>query len=275
MTRLFGQSYQLQVDSILITGLDVAFNVERTLRRRPNRADIKVRNLTQDHRRQLEGLPRNSVFARLEAGYSDERGRGLIFEGELHDAASKPDGNDWVTTVKSRDGHGAHSRRVSSSHTPGTSLRSVFATLANAMGVGEGNLDEVLGTASMGGVATFDGGISLSGPAAEQLDRLCDSAGLEWSIQDGALQLLRRGRALLREAILLSLSTGLLGSPSLNNDGKLEIKTMMIPALVPGCLVRVESLDRSGTYRVEKATYKGDTTSDEWGIESICAEVAA
>lgn len=275
MTRLFGKSYQLQVDTILITGLDVAFSVERTLRRRPNRAEIKVRNLTQDHRRQLEGLPRNRVFTRLEAGYDDERGRGLIFQGELHDAPSKADGNDWVTTVKSRDGHGAHGRRVSSSHTPGTSLRSTFSTLAGAMGVGEGNLDEVLDGASMGGVSAFDGGVSLSGAAGDELDRLCDSADLEWSIQDGALQLLRRGGALLREAILLSSSTGMFGSPSLNNDGKLEIRTALIPQLVPGCLIRVESLDRSGTYRVEKATYKGDTASDEWGIEALCAEVSS
>lgn len=274
MTRLFGRSYELQVDELRTSGLDVAFDVERTLRRRPNRAEIKVWNLTADHRRQLERLERGHVFVRLEAGYEDDRGRGLIFEGELSEARSKRAGADIVTTVKSRDGHAAHGARVSSSHTPGTSLRSVFSTLANAMGVGEGNLDEILSTATMGGITAFDGGVTLSGGAGDELDRLCDSADLEWSIQDGALQVLPRGRALAREAVLLSPDTGLLGSPSVDDHGKLELSTLLIPQIVPGCLVRVESDEHEGTYRVEKAHYKGDTKSDQWGIELLCAGVS-
>ena len=275
MTRLFKRSYELQVDTLRTSSLDIAFDVERTLRRRPNRAEVKVWNLTQDHRRQLERLERGHVFVRLEAGYEDEQGRGLIFQGELSEARSERSGADIVTTIKSRDGHAAHGARVSSSHTPGTSLGSVFSTLAGAMGVGEGNIDEVLPSASMSGVSEFDGGATLSGSAGDELDRLCDSAGLEWSIQDGALQLLTRGGALTREAVRLASSTGLLGTPSIDEHGKLKIRTLLIPQIVPGCLVRVESEEHEGTYRVEKAAYKGETASDVWGIEALCAEVAA
>ena len=49
--------------------------------------------------------------------------------------------------------------------------------------------------------------------AAEQLTELCRSAGLEWSVQSGVLQLLPRGRALQRSAVVLSSDTGLVGSP--------------------------------------------------------------
>lgn len=273
MTRLFRRDYVLQVDTLEIRDLNVAFAIERTLRRRPGRAEIKVWNLSSSHRAQLEALSPGHIFVEFRAGFVGETS--LLFRGELHEARSERSGNDIVTTVRSRDGGGAHGARVSRSHAPGASLETVIDGVVDAMGIGEGNLRDVLSSATMGGVGVFAGGATTSGSAADELDRLTGSAGLEWSIQEGVLQVLPRGRALQRTAIRLAPETGMLDSPTREKDGKIKIKTLLIPDLVPGRLVEVESDFVRGTFRVEAAAYRGEYAGSDWGIEVTCGPTQA
>lgn len=94
---------------------------------------------------------------------------------------------------------------------------------------------------------------------------LCRSAGLEWSIQDGCLQLLNIGEALsTNEAIQLDSSTGLIGSPSVDSQGVLEFTTLLIPGIAPGVLVDMDSLFVKGGYRIEKVRYQGETVGQDW-----------
>lgn len=266
--RLFRRVYELQVDNLRITGLDVAFSVERTLQRRPGRCEVKVWNLSADHRRQLEALPRGEVYVRLSAGYED--GTSVLFDGRLHRAVSERQGPDIVTTVRSRDGQAAHQARTSRSFAAGTPIGTVVEGLVDDMGVGLGNLPELLPTLTLDGVGVFDGGATTSGSASDELDDILSGAGYEWSVQDGAIQALRRGSALGRTAVRLAPETGLVGSPSVADDGKLSVQALLIPDLVPGRLVRVEAADRQGTYRIEKAVYKGESAGAEWGCELTC-----
>jgi hypothetical protein len=268
VTRLFMRDFSLQVDTLEIRELNVAFAIERTLRRRPGRAEIKIWNLSATHRHQLEQLTPGHVFVEFRAGYVEQTS--LLFRGELHEARSERSGADIVTTVRSRDGGGAHSARVSRSHRPGASFGAVVRGVISAMGIGEGNLGDFLPTATMGGVGVFANGATTSGSAADELDRLMSSADLEWSVQEGALQVLQRGRALQRTAIRLATETGMLESPSREKDGKIKVRTLLIPDLVPGRLVQIESADIVGTYRVEQAAYRGEFDGGDWGIEITC-----
>lgn len=273
MTRLFRRTYRLQVDTIAIRDLNVAFAIERTLRNRPGRAEVKVWNLSADHRRQLERLRPGHVFVEFHAGYED--GASMLFRGELHRAHSERSGPDIVTTVQSRDGGAAHEARVSRSHRRGVSLGAVVRDLVASMGIGEGNLGDFLPSATLDGVGTFHAGTTIAGSAPEELTRLLRSANLEWSVQDGALQVVPRGRALTRPAIRLAPDTGLLGSPARDKDGKLRARTLLIADLTPGRLVQVESEDTLGTFRVEHANYKGELDGPDWGIEITCGDPAA
>lgn len=266
-TRLFRRTYSLQVDSILLSGLQIAFSVERTLRRRPGACEIKITNLSEEHRRQLERL-RSGIFVDLSAGYDLTHTR--VFRGELHQVHTDRQLPSIITVIQSRDGHRAHSARTSRSHRAGTTLASVVRGLVEDMGVDEGNLADVL--PDLGGV--FARGVSVFGSATDQLDRMTTTAGLEWSIQDGALQVLPRGRALQRTAVRLTKDSGLVGSPARGageDAGKITVRTLMIADLVPGRLVQIESADVSGFFRIEKAVCKGDLFGDQWGYELTCA----
>ena len=113
-------------------------------------------------------------------------------------------------------------------------------------------------------------GAAVAGKTVNVLNKLTRSAGLEWSIQDGTLQILGAGKSLAGTAILLKEGTGLVGSPSIDHTGKnagqVLVKTLMIPDLFPGRKLRIEALDLKGDYRVEKAKYSGATRGNEWYI---------
>lgn len=271
--RLFRRQYRLQVDTLEIRELNVAFSIERTLRRTPGRCEIKAWNLSADHRRQLEALRPGHVFVEFHAGYED--GTTRLFRGELHRASTERSGPDIITTIRSRDGGGAHEARVSRSHAAGVSLSSVVRDLVGSMGIGEGNLGDHLETAALRGVATFHGGVVMRGSAPDELTRLLRPAGLEWSVQDGALQVLPRGRALTRAAIRLAPETGLLGSPTRDRDGKLTAIALLVPELTPGRLVQIDSDDTTGTFRVVKGVYKGELDGPDWSVEITCDDPSA
>lgn len=266
--RLWKRAYRLQVADLEIRGLEIAFNAERTLQRRPGRAEVKIWNLSRERRRALEALE-GGIRVELHAGYEDETP--LIFLGELHRAESLTEGADVITTIRSRDGGRAHGARVSRSHAAGASWTSAVRTVLEAMGVGDGNLDS-FSAATMGGLSSFAAGVTLSGDAGENLDRLMRSADLEWSVQDGALQILHRGGGLSRPAVRLAPGTGLEGSPTRGDRGRLTVRSRMIGGLVPGALVRLESDEHDATLRIERATYKGQLSGKDWGVELTCTE---
>lgn len=267
--RLFKRAYRLQVDDIEIRGLEIAFSVERTLQRRPGRAEVKIWNLSRDRRRALEALER-AIRVELYAGYDDETP--LVFAGELHRAESTDEGATVVTTIRSRDGGRAHGARVSRSHAAGASWSGAVRSVLDAMGIGEGNLGSFVTATMSGGLSTFAGGVTLTGDAGEGLDRLMRSADLEWSVQGGALQILQRGGGLTRPAVRLAPGTGLVGSPTRGDRGRVIVNAKMIAGLVPGALVQLQSADHDSTLRIERAVYKGQLSGKDWGVELTCAE---
>lgn len=275
MTRLFDRRYRLQLDTIQVEELNVAFSVVRTLRRRPGRSEVKVWNLSETHRRQVEELRPGQVYVELHAGYAD--GITRIFRGRLHRAQSVRQGANWVTSVTSRDGRGASSARTSRSFRAGTSIATVARGVVADMGVDEGNVGDDDALSFEGSAGVFAGGATVVGNAAEQLDGILASTGREWSIQDEAVQVLRRGHALTRPAVRLAAETGLRDDPGPTRDerGRLHCRVDLIPDITPGALVSVESALHRGTFRVEQVTYKGELDGADWHIDLVCAEPGA
>lgn len=270
MPTLFKRDWQLRLDNLIIKGLDIAFDVEKTIRRTPNTCSLQVWNLNAEHRRHLEQLSvrkkrgPGKIRVEIEAGYVDART--LIFRGDLRRAATKRDGSDLVTTIEGDDGGQAIKwSRVNESFPPGTRVVDVLLSLTQAMGIGQGNLMEVAPL-----VTTFTNGTVVSGNAANELGEILASVGLTYSVQNGVLQVLRRGQGLQATAIRLSSSTGLVGTPEANADGTITVTSLLIPDLYPGRLVVLDSPSLSGGFHVTKCKYTGDTFADAWYIEMEC-----
>lgn len=266
--RLFGRRCDILVHDLRVTGLRVSFAIKRTLRSLPNAAEVKVYNLSRDSRARIESVAdEGSVRVQILAGYGDEVFN--IFTGDLKDAQSTRDGADVITAVSGVDGGHAHrTSRVSRSFSPGAAVSTVLGFLADSIGVDIGNAVEAFAGSALGDSGrTFPSGTTVNGSAAEELDALCRSAGLEYSIQDNRLQVLTIGRAVPGQAVRLSPETGLVGSPTEGNRGVVSGQCKIIPDVQPGRLIQLDAEFIQGVYRLDSCEYVGDTHGSDWDIK--------
>jgi len=262
MAVLFGRAWRVQVGTLALGQLDVEFKVKRTLRARAGTCELIVYNLSEAHRAELRGLRR--ALVQIEAGYTDALA--MLFRGDSRKVTVVREGTDWTCTVTGGDGeHALQTARVSRSFSAGARVEEVVGACADALGIGRGNLPEALQGAELGRVgATFAEGTVVHGSAAAELARVLASAGFEWSIQDGVLQLLPVGRALQRTAVVLSPDTGLVGSPEVGKSRTVKAVGLIQPDLMPGRLVDLRSAVVTGLYRVEEVEFTGNTRGEEW-----------
>ncbi len=284
----FGKAWRVTIDTMEVAahtasgyepdGHDISFKVEKTLKPLPNTCELTVFNLNEDQRAHLEqlapkrikGAPAKpsikGVPVKIEAGYADNLSQ--IWLGDLRTVNTKRENTDWTTILESGDGEKAHQNaRINVSFGPSTPMDTALRAMVRAMGVGEGNIGKVANDLSINGFGNiFSQGITLSGQASREITDFARSADLEWSIQDGAIQFLARGKALASRAILLSEDTGMRGSPTVDNSGIMTVKMAMIPDVRPGALLVLDAARLKGNYRIEKCTYVGSTFSNDWDI---------
>lgn len=269
-TVLFDRKLVVTIDTLRITDLDIEFSIEKELKKAPNNCELTIWNLNPDHRASLEQLRAKSKADKGTKGIpcSVEAGYGLslsqIFLGDLRTVETTRTGPDWQTKLTSGDGEkGAQFGRVQLSYGKGIANDVPLRALARAMGVGEGNLSKVVAQITH---AQFPAGVTISGPAYRQLNVLAAGMGLQVTIQDSALQFQNLGKALSGTALKLNASTGLIDSPTVDNEGVLTAKMLMIPGVRVGGLIVMDSLTVKGNYIIQKATYAGSNFSGDFGI---------
>lgn len=275
MSLLFDRTYKIQVDDLGVEKLRCGFTVKKSLKKSANTAEVAIYNLQESSRKKLEAS--SGVVAEIYAGY--EGNNSLIFRGELRDAFSRTESDgSWVTVLRGGDGDAAlRQARTNYAQRPGVSLSRVVKQMVDDLGVGIGNAARALLSGNLDGVGSaFGKGIAMSGKTADQLDKLLGSAGYEWSIQDGELQVLEAGKALQTKLTVLSPLTGLEGTPEVQDKGthkgKAQIRARILPDLGPGRLVSVESATVNGVWRIDETTYVGDTHGQDWNAELLCRE---
>jgi hypothetical protein len=272
VTLLFDRRATVTVDTIRFTALDFSFTIEKSLKPEPNTCELTILNLSEDHCAELELLaPKTGKRAtqgipcKIEAGYKDSVSQ--LWLGDLRTVETVIDGPDRVTRLSSGDGEKAwQNARLHVSYGPKTPIETAIRAIVRALGVGEGNIGKVVSKLKIAGSALFPTGAVVSGSAARELVDIARSADLEVSIQDGALQFLDRGKALAGQAIRLAPGTGMIGSPTVDNEGILTVESLIIPGLKPGALIVVEGKRVKGNFRAAKCTWSGDTAGEDWKI---------
>lgn len=261
---LFDRVAVLTIGQIRVERLRIAFNVTKTAKPEPNKASIKVYNLSEEHRGYLSELSASGVDTQLEAGY--RAGTSIIYRGSLQRVFTMRDKADLVTTLETADGvKQVQQSRVSVSVQKGATNKDVLAKVARAVGVSDGNLPDAL--AKLGGASVFLNGAVFFGSAADEMTRLCRSLDLTWSIQDGKLQVLARGAAVEGVAIRLSKDSGLINEPSIDPKGKLQGSMLIQPDVFPGRLVKLEGERVKGNFKLDQTVHQGDTRANTpWAV---------
>ena len=286
---LFDRVYRLlvgkkgQSQGLEISELRIQFDIEKTAKKNPNKSSIKIYNLVKSTREELE---KPDTRCLLYAGYKDGDGALLLFSGSVTFAWSKFELPDIVTELELGDG-AAEIRDTTISVGYGKNVKStqILNDVAKKMGV-------ALTLPSDAPERAWENGLSYYGSARTLLDKVTKGTGLEWSIQNGNLQVIKAGMVTTRQGIVLSSDSGLIGSPERERKAKegtaevkdskkkkqtvktaakhydgWSVKTLLLPQLNPGDRVKLESRDVNGVFRIQEIKHSGDSHGGDWQSE--------
>lgn len=245
--------------------LRVQFSVSRGISGSPNTFEIKLFNLSASHR---NALGRELEQVQLEAGYIPPEGGGnlgIIAKGRIRDFQHDREGPDIITTVSCGDGDLAYRRATISKTIPkGTSVPDVVEELYKELekqGIDKGEWkfpDDV---------KTFKRPYSMCGSCTRELDTLGRGNGFYWSIQNETMEVIP-GDGYLEGMILISPRTGMIGAPTITDNG-VKVKALLNPDARPNRQVKVESevlqMNAQGdTYRISQLDFDGDNQEGDF-----------
>lgn len=275
-----GRSFFEELETIteITDPQQIKFKVEKHLRRTPNQAEITITNLAEVSR---EDFVRGPAKVRLEAGY-DNTPR-LLFLGDLRFGSNEHVGTEWQTKLQLGDGARAYAEaRHNRSYAKGTPVTTIVGQLAAAFGVSAPDLSQL--TELQTRLST---GETVTGWAADELERILAQYGMEFSFQDGRLQIMRYDDVIPSVRRVLStpeFGGGIIGTPAIDppkirappkrghRSGKarelkvpkLKVRHTLYPEITPGEQIEVQSRSINGTFRVDAVTHEGDLWGSEW-----------
>lgn len=272
-TLIFGTTQIKNADAQGIAlpsgGLQIQFKTKATLKKEPNTLDLRVTNLARATRSKYTGV--NTIPVILSAGYPGNEG--VVFQGDSRTIDQVDNGHaEFYTHFQCGDGEKAYRfANFSAGYGANTKVTDVIRACAKSLSLNTGNLEDVLSAADFrGNLLQFDRGFTAQGRAAATFDKLMRSAGYTWSIQSGALLILKDGKASQSKVILLNKSTGLIGSPDHaapeKKGGKsiLKARSLLQPGLRCGYIVRVEADGINGEFVIQQVEHQGDSHGAQW-----------
>lgn len=286
----FDRVYRLLVGKPNQKGLEirqpmrVTFEVSKDAQEEPNDHKIRIYNLAADTRRALEEPGLRCV---LYAGYAEEGGPLLMASGSVVYAYTWYELPDVVTELAVKDGYTeVRDTAISIGLGPGAQASAIIRDVASQMGLPLVMADDVPDR-------RWQQGFSFYGAARTALHKVTQGTGLEWSIQNQQLQVVRRRGTTRRKAVVLAADTGLIGYPErtreaarekarvrdsqTNDDARLvsarqqldgwRVTSLLLPTINPGDLVKLESRTVQAFQRVEAVRHYGDSAGGDWQSE--------
>lgn len=264
-----------------LSGLHIKFVTHKGDIETPNSAEITVYNLSPETAARLRGEFKRVV---LSAGY--ETNNGIIFDGTIRQVRSLRSGADsWVEIIVADGDRAYNFATVNCTLAAGARPADQVAACATAMaakGAATGYVPDL-------GGQDLPRGKVMYGMARSYMRDAATTTDTTWSIQDGKMQMVPAAAYLPGEAVILTASTGLIGSPEQTNEG-IKVRCLLNPRiriggrikldnasiatakvdLAVGAISKAAKLDSDGYYRVLKVEHIGDTHGTDWYCDLIC-----
>ena len=233
------------------TDLRVRFRIDQKSTSDPHKGIIEVWGLSKESSAILQDP---SVYVRLSAGYETPR---QIFEGEpiRNGVRVQRIATERQVKIEAMDGGRTYQdARVEETISAGTTFREALDRVMGSFDLPIGKV-EVPDNQIM-----YTSGTNLSGPSRSLMDSLAESVGASWFINDGVINFVGQGKPIVLTGPLFSVANGnLIGSPTLKDEGVIELVTMLDPDMRPGTAFRVESEYTTGDYTAQSVTFVGDS----------------
>lgn len=282
MPALFDRVASVEIGPPGGTGFEVTYNrivfdVEKTDDASANRGRVEIVNLTKATRDRIKKLTDAMI---IRAGYAEASGREVLFRGQIAHVEHRFQSPDWITRLETGDGLKAlREARSSLSFSAGADAMEIVKKLTDDFGI---PLRDKIDVPRI----RWSQGFSYAGPTRDGLRKVLDRLGYDYSVQNETLQIIPKGGATGREAVLISSATGLISSPVPINDQDTDLdeskvkklpgyafRCLLQPRIEPGCAVRLESRDVQGYFRVNTVKHSGDTHGEDWVTEVEVSEL--
>lgn len=277
----FDRTYRLLVGPAgkkgveILPPLRITFDIEKDTEEKPNFSKIRVWNLTKETR---DAIVAPDSYCVLYAGYAEEDGALLLAAGTLVYGYTYYDGPDVVTELEVLDGYAeVRDTVVSLGYGAGAKASTICRDIAKQMGLSLLMADDAPDR-------VWQNGFSYYGAARTALHKVVAGTGLEWSIQNGQLQIIAKRGTTARKAFVLSAESGLVGYPTRTREGAREkakvtdrttgddktlvsarqqtdgwrVTSLLLPTVNPGDLVKLESKSVDEWLRIESLRHTGD-----------------
>jgi hypothetical protein len=280
-----------------LSGLRIQFSIQKGATKSPNKCTVKVWNTSPETKASISVIGNVLI---LKAGYKEDIGAKTIFSGNVTRAITTREGPDWITELEIEDGFlEFRDTKATFSFEKGITTQQVIESISKSFGL------PVRGIPEDYAIKKYSSGFAFVGRVRDAMDKACEYSGLEWSIQNREIQIIKKGGIFKQKAYFLSPDTGLLGSPmqesktmtekaaakegitknqagvrkttEKDKDGNTQellqvlgykVDCLLQPLIEPGGYVQVKSKDIDGEFfRVEELTHTGDTHGSEWKSE--------
>jgi hypothetical protein len=226
-------------------GLDIEASIEKSIGSEPNRAEITIVNVNESTASQMRSIDLDELVE-LSAGVGDQLS--LIFRGSpVEDGVTvNRSGTNYNVVIEASDGgYEWRATRINTTLSGQTSAREIVDLCVD-------KLDVPVRRIEIPDDFEVAFGAVLAGPVKDILDRIADSAGVRWSIQDGEFLMVPDGENSNRTAPLFSLSNNTLISANKKRDGSVKVTAVLTDPVSPGDPFKADGQTVDGFFRADK-----------------------
>lgn len=282
----FDRTYRLLVGQEsgveIVPPVRLTFRVHKDTDEQSNHHTVRVWNLAPDTVKEMQKPDTRCV---LYAGYREEdQSLKYMASGDLVYAYSYHQGADTITKLDFLDGRIAiRDTTVSLKYDSGVKASKIIKYIAGQMGL-------PLVMPSDAPDRTWANGFSFMGAAHTALHKVTRATGLQWSIQNGKLQVIAEGMTTPGTGFVISADSGMLGSPKRTRRGAhnkaivkdqatgknetilmkaqerdgWQVDSLLLPTVNPGDRVKIESDAITDWFKVQAVLHVGDYTGGQW-----------
>ena len=251
-------------DGLEVRGLRIAFEVVKQDGQPLNTCKVTVYNATVTT---SQATRRLGTTLQLYAGYGDAAG--LIFLGDITRSGYFKERPETRLELESGDGQAARTKSASLSLKGEQPVDGILDQLAQIAGLS-------LDTSAVDAAVSMPsaGGVNLNGQVLTQVNRVARANRFDWTIEDGRIVVTPRGQATQLPALVVSPSTGMVGSPAPGEGGRITVKMLLNPEARLRRIIKLESAEYNGYYLIRRVRHAGDSGwAAEYYTEVECTEI--
>jgi len=254
--------------------LHIVFEVRKSIKETVNHATATIHNLSKDT---VGKMTKAGDALIIRAGYKDEGGAKGLFFGHIVKSQITKEGTSSALILEGTDGGAAMKTQYASvSYAPGTTNTAIVKDLLDILGIPVGNQYTLPSK-------EYANGYVFVGKAAKSLEEVLARVQYKYTIQNNQIYILGVDDAFEQQGLKLTYESGLLQVPEPLVDAteekkpttaptRFKIRSLLFPQIVPGALITIDAAPAVGTFKVEVATFSGDTQNGEFSVEAEVRE---